>query len=461
MKKNHTYAIIDIETTGGRADRDRITEIGIVISDGKTVLDSFESLVNPETSIPFEITRLTGIDNQMVEDAPKFYEIAKKIVEITENTIFVAHNVRFDYGFIQEEFRRLGFAFTRKKICTVVLSRKAFPGLKSYSLGNLITYFNIEAIRRHRALDDAKATTILLEYILASQAAVREIDRLVGEMNDASILPPEISAEKIEALPEACGVYYFYSKSGELAYIGKALNIKNRVWEHFRGINKKGENMQRYVADISYQETGSELVALLLETAEIKKFKPFLNKASKNSHSQAALYVRTNPTTGQYFSLATSIDQNEPGFLNSFPSVRAAKKLLNNIIREFALCPDYSVGHFRDQACFDYMLGYCKGICCGKEDFAEYELRFQAAIDKLKMKMDGSWILIDKASNYESKSYVLIEEGIYIGFGSFSNEQQIQLEEMKESISKVNFHVDYQRIVKRFFNKKYITKIKL
>ncbi|HMG15175.1 MAG TPA: 3'-5' exonuclease, partial [Saprospiraceae bacterium] len=141
MKKSVTYAVIDIETTGGRADRDRITEIAIVLTDGENILDSFESLVNPETVIPYEITRLTGIDNEMVSDAPKFYEIAKKVVEMTENTVFVAHNVRFDYGFIKEEYHRLGYSYSRKKLCTVVLSRKAFPGLRSYSLGNLITHF--------------------------------------------------------------------------------------------------------------------------------------------------------------------------------------------------------------------------------------------------------------------------------------------------------------------------------
>ncbi|HNG12479.1 MAG TPA: 3'-5' exonuclease, partial [Saprospiraceae bacterium] len=207
MKKNLRFAVIDIETTGGRADRDRITEIGIVITDGNTVFDSFESLVNPEMGIPPYITQLTGIDNEMVEDAPRFYEIAKKIVELTEDTIFVAHNVRFDYGFIQEEFRRLGYSFSKKKICTVVMSRKAFPGLKSYSLGNLIRYFNIPAERRHRALDDAQATSTLLSYILESQSTANEIYRLVRDLHQESLLPAELPADKINALPEVCGVY--------------------------------------------------------------------------------------------------------------------------------------------------------------------------------------------------------------------------------------------------------------
>lgn len=461
MKKNLTFAVIDIETTGGRADRDRITEIGVVITDGKKVIESFESLVNPEVPIPYEITRLTGIDNKMVEGAPKFYEIARRIVELTEDAVFVAHNVRFDYGFIQEEFRRLGYAYTRKKICTVVLSKKAFPGLRSYSLGNLIMHFNIEAARRHRALDDAKATSTLLEYILQSQPAVNEINRLVRDLNSSSLLPSTLSADKINELPEACGVYYFYDRSGELAYIGKALNIRNRVWEHFRGINHKGEKMQQYVADISFKETGSELIAFLTESYEIKKFKPYLNKASKNSQFKCALYLRFNEKSGQYFMLENKVDETDEGYLTSYPSHRAGKKALNNIIREFNLCPDVSTGIIKNQPCFDHMIGYCFGICCNKEDYQEYSQRFEQAIAKIRVQLDGTWLLVDKGSNYEEQSVVYVENGIYRGFCTISVHDQYQADEIIEQINTINYQVDYQKIVKRFFNKSFIKKVKI
>lgn len=461
MKKNLTYAVIDIETTGGRADRDRITEIGVVITDGKNIIDSFESLVNPETSIPYEITRLTGIDNQMVSDAPKFYEIAKRIVEMTEETIFVAHNVRFDYGFIQEEFRRLGYAYTRKKICTVVLSRKAFPGLRSYSLGNLIQHFNIEAERRHRALDDAKATTVLLSYILDSKPAVNEINRLVRDLNLASLLPANISADKINSLPETCGVYYFYDRSGELAYIGKSINIKNRVWEHFKGINHKGEKMQNFVADISFKETGSELAAYLVESYEIKKFKPYLNKASKNSKLTTGLYIRYDKHAGNYFSLENRVDENDADYLISYPSLRAGKKALNNIIREFNLCPDVSTGIVKNQPCFDHMIGYCYGVCCGKENQEDYLKRMELALAKIKVKLEGNWFLVDKAVSYEEQTVFYIEDGIYKGHCVISKEDAPMASDIIDSIKPVSHQIDYQKIIKRYFNKSFIKKVRL
>ena len=150
--KKKIYAIVDLETTGGLAKRDKITEIGIVLFDGKEVLETYQTLVNPGRSIPPEITRITNITNDMVADAPYFYEVAKRVVELTEGAIFVAHNVRFDYSFLKEEFASLGYTFTKRQLCTVRLSRKAFPGLKSYSLGNLIKHFKIEVSARHRAL---------------------------------------------------------------------------------------------------------------------------------------------------------------------------------------------------------------------------------------------------------------------------------------------------------------------
>ena len=164
-----TYAIVDIETTGGKATRHRITEIAIVLHDGKKILDQWETLINPECYIPHGITELTGITQEMVQDAPKFYEVAKTIVEKTEKAIFVAHNVRFDYGFLREEFKRLGYTFSRRQLCTVRLSRKAFPGLRSYSLGKLIKHFGIKVNDRHRAMADTLATVELFEKILRQE----------------------------------------------------------------------------------------------------------------------------------------------------------------------------------------------------------------------------------------------------------------------------------------------------
>ena len=160
------YAVVDIETSGGRAQVDKITEIAIYIHDGEKIVDEFSTLINPETYIPPFITRLTGINNDMVATAPKFYEVAKKIVLMTEGRLFVAHNAPFDYRFIQEEFKRLGYNYQRQTMCTVRMSRKIIPGMGSYSLGNLCQNLGITINNRHRAAGDALATTKLLELLL-------------------------------------------------------------------------------------------------------------------------------------------------------------------------------------------------------------------------------------------------------------------------------------------------------
>ena len=267
------FTIIDVETTGGSSAYERITEIAIVRHDGERIVDTFSTLINPEKSIPWNITRLTGISNEMVADAPKFYEVAKKIVELTEDAVFVAHNVSFDYGFIREEFARLGYPFTRKQLCTVRMSRKAFPGLRSYSLSNLKQHFGIYAEQSHRALDDTLATVQIFERILAEQNDI-EISSFVHQGIRESKLPEGITLERLHEAPEACGVYYLYDVDKNVIYVGKSLNIRKRLLEHFADQTPKGEKMRIGVADFSCEITGSELVALLLESAEIKRLQP-------------------------------------------------------------------------------------------------------------------------------------------------------------------------------------------
>ena len=242
MKKK--YAIIDIETTGGRADREKITEIAIILHDGEKILDKWETLINPERAIPYNITQITGITDRMVADAPKFFQVAKKIVEMTEGAIFVAHNVRFDYGFIREEFRRLGFTYMRKQLCTVRLSRKAFPGIKSYALGNLIKHFGIKVNARHRAMADTAATVEILEMIFQKEKSEDDVLDMINLGVKESKLPANITMEKLHELPEETGVYYFLNKKGKVIYVGKSINIKKRIIEHFTSKTDKAYKLQ-------------------------------------------------------------------------------------------------------------------------------------------------------------------------------------------------------------------------
>ncbi len=276
-EKKVVYSIIDIETTGGSRQGNKITEIAIINFDGEKVIDEFSSLINPEISIPFSITRLTGITNEMVANAPKFYEVAKKIVEMTKGHVFVAHNVFFDYNFIKHEFSELGFQYSAERLCTVRLSRKLLPGHASYSLGKLCKDLGIEITARHRALGDAKATVELLKLLLQ-----RSESSLGPHIYTKSIsLPSNLEQKTYDSLPEKEGVYYFHNLKGELLYIGKSTNIKKRVTGHFRPDlkRKKDIELKDRIADIQYQVTGHELTALLLEAHEIKTLRPLYNKA--------------------------------------------------------------------------------------------------------------------------------------------------------------------------------------
>ncbi|MBM3437340.1 MAG: hypothetical protein FJY07_14135, partial [Bacteroidetes bacterium] len=264
------YSIIDIETTGLSPNYGKITEIAIYIHDGEKVVDEFTTLLNPEIDIPYRITQLTGINNKMVRDCPKFYEVAKRIVEMTQDTVFVAHNVNFDYNFIRKEFRELGYDYQRKKLCTSRLSRKLLPGRRSYSLGKLCQELGIENPHRHRAFGDAAAALKLFEILLTVEKNVEELS-LHG-------LNSSLDRKLIARLPQEPGVYYFYNDSGHIIYIGKSINIRERVMSHItNNTSKRAIEMRNEIADIGFELTGNELIALLLESNEIKKHTPRYN----------------------------------------------------------------------------------------------------------------------------------------------------------------------------------------
>lgn len=291
---NKLYTIIDIETTGSYRGGNKITEIAIIKFDGAKVIDEFSTLINPEMNIPIAITYLTGINNEMVAHAPKFYEIAKKIIQMTEDCIFVAHNVFFDYNFIKHEFAELGYQFNREKLCTVRLARKFLAGYKSYSLGNICSDLNINIENRHRAMGDARATVELFKKIIASYPdAVK--DFVQGESKKVA-LPKNLPRDEFEKVPSLPGVYYFYNIKGDLLYIGKSKDLKKRVSSHFRLNMKRPKDIElkNLVAKIDYKLMGNELAALLYECQEIKKYKPKFNISLKRSGFPIAIDLKKN-----------------------------------------------------------------------------------------------------------------------------------------------------------------------
>ncbi|MBK9257459.1 MAG: GIY-YIG nuclease family protein [Saprospiraceae bacterium] len=450
------YAVVDIETTGGLATRDRITEIAIVLYDGHKITGQYSSLVNPERSIPIEITRITGITNAMVAEAPKFYEIAKNIVEMTEGAVFVAHNVRFDYSFIQEEFRQLGYTFTRKHLCTVQLSRKAFPGLQSYSLGNLIRHFGIGVENRHRALDDTLATVDVLSRILNKEDGIDQAERLINAGIKEVNLPQNITLDKLHSLPETPGVYYFYNTYGTVIYVGKAINIKKRVFQHFSKTDSKAEKLALKAADISVEETGHELIALLLESKEIKLLQPEVNKAQRTKEYPYFIHWFNDDKGYINFkweksSVKTRIDKQ---IINHYGSKESARSHLASVCSEAQLCYCKS-GLFESTIqCFYHQTQECIGAGVGAEHNESYNLRASVAVDILKRKFDDNFIVLLRGRQVDEKAVILVEEGHYRGFGyTVSDSGDQTIEDLKECIKYVSVNPECNQILKNYLEK--------
>ncbi len=456
MSKTKKYAIIDIETTGGTARRDKITEIGVVITDGKKVLKTFHSLVNPERSIPPHITRITGITDDMVQDAPFFYEIAKELVEITDGTIFVAHNVRFDYGFIKEEFSKLGYTFTKRQLCTVKLSRKAFPGLRSYSLGNLISHFDIPVNARHRALEDAEATAIIFHKILESPVAMDSINQFVSAGIKEAKLPPGISMEQLHELPESPGVYYLRSEGGVILYVGKSKNIRKRVLQHFSKITSKSDRFAKRVRQVSCEETGSELIALLKESHEIKSIQPEFNRAQRTRTYPFFIHYFIDLSGYIRFEILKSSVKTRAGknILSYHKNSVGAKSRLGGIMREFELCQNLCGLEDADHACFQYKINACSGACIKEEIPENYNERAMLGVQAIQRIIEKDMIIIDKGRTHDEASVILVEDGDFKGFGYIpSSDVQYGIEELKEAIEDYPVNKEANRIIQSYLKK--------
>lgn len=444
------YAIIDVETTGGVARYERITEIAIVLHDGDKVLNTFSTLLNPERSIPRQITQLTGITDQMVAHAPKFFEVAKQIVQLTEGMIFVAHNVNFDYSFVREEFLRLGYDFQRRQLCTVRLARKVFPGLPSYSLSNLKKHFEIHADKSHRALDDTLATTRLFEKILAEQEGKSNIRALVNLGVKETKLPPNITLERLHAVPENCGVYYFHDSNGQVIYVGKSLNIRKRLFEHFADQSSKGDKLRLGVADVSWEVTGSELVALLHESAEIKRLQPAVNRAQRTRQYAGAIYAYTDLHGYRCLAFGKRSAKNDKNLelIAEYPKPDNARNYLQSLVYQHELCHRLTHLDSSEQACFHYNIKKCFGACVGEEPPEEYNVRVEMAITKISKRLSGSFFFVEKGRTEAEVAVVGVQEGRYLGYGFVSiDEGDRSVEDLLECLSIAVHDPDAGRII--------------
>ena len=408
------YAIIDVETTGGRPKESKITEIAIYIHDGEKVVDELCTLVNPEMDIPEFIIRLTGISNEMVQHAPKFYEIAKHIVEITSDCVFVAHNVAFDYSMIRGEFRSLGFDYRRDQLCTVRSSRHLLPGFESYSLGKLCRALGIEAKNRHRASGDALATVQLFDLLL--QKTEGNMSGFVQTEIDTGDLNPNIDLISIDELPNKVGVYKLFDEDNHLIYIGKSKDIKKRVDQHLKNYkaNKNGE-MRKLICRAEYILTGSELIALLLESKLIKKYKPKFNRMLRKSRFSHGLFKYTDQN-GYICLHVKSLNKSVDIPLTSFSSSSEGAQILHAITDKYELCQKLNGLYKSANSCFRYHTKECRGACVKLESAENYNQRVMISLGKMEFANDN-FIILDKGRTKTEKSMVWVENGSYIGFG--------------------------------------------
>ncbi|MCP9199758.1 exonuclease domain-containing protein [Gramella sp. GC03-9] len=449
------YAILDIETTGGKYNEEGITEIAIYRFDGHKVVDQFISLLNPEKAIQPFVVNLTGINNDMLRNAPKFYEVAKRIVEITEDCILVAHNAKFDYRILRTEFRRLGYEFERKSLCTVELSKKLIPGMPSYSLGKLVKSLGIPLSERHRAAGDAQATIKLFKMLLNKDVEKDILKEHIRKEPKRSLDTKLVYL--LEELPAETGVYYFHDENGEIIYVGKSRNIKKRVNQHFTNENSKSREMQRKVASVSYELTGNELIALLKENQEIKTIKPRYNRALKRDVFSHALYQFKDENG--YLNLKVSRASQKKGNITTFGSLRSAKNALAKWVEEYQLCERLAGLHNGSGNCFGYTIKSCHGACVEEESPEEYNERVNLLINKYSYE-NQNMLLVGKGREVDEKSALLIEDGVFKGVGYFNLNHQINnMDIIRSIINPMDNNRDAQHIIQSFLRKKHQFKI--
>jgi DNA polymerase-3 subunit epsilon len=417
------YAIVDIETTGGYAENHRITEIAIYHHDGMRITDSFRTLINPERNIPYYITGLTGISSDMVMTAPCFKEVAEDIYKRLEGKIFVAHNAHFDYSFLKKELEEVGINWNSKKLCTVRLSRKIIPGLRSYSLGSLSESLGIEIVGRHRAGGDAEATVKIFDQLLRrdlDQYILKALKKNSGE----TILPPNLPKEEFDQLPSLAGVYYFHNAHGDVIYVGKAINIKKRIAGHFTGDAREWSRsrIRNEIHHISYELTGNELIALILESQEIRRLWPKYNQAQKFRVEEWGIFEYEDRNGYRRFSVNVVARGSRP--LKRFNSKGSAWNFLWEKVRAFDLCPKLSGLQLAKGLCFEYQTGKCHGACMGTECATAYNDRVARTIESFYMQ-GGSVAIIGRGRNIEEQSLVLVERGTYVGYGFFEKHNTI------------------------------------
>ncbi|HTJ12133.1 MAG TPA: exonuclease domain-containing protein [Dinghuibacter sp.] len=428
------YAVVDIETTGSHASEHGITEIGIVVTDGRQVVEVYETLVNPEQPIPPFIQVLTGINNEMVAVAPRFEEVAPRVFELLQDKVFVAHNVNFDYSFVQHHLRHAGYGLNTRKLCTVRLSRKVFPGLAGYSLGKLTRQLGVSMERHHRAGADAKATAEVLHRILGEDRD-GHVDSMLKSKYHQQQLPPNLSEALVQNLPTSPGVYYFHDIHGKVVYVGKANNLKKRVLGHFTGndAGMKRQSFLNHIHEVTYQVCGSELMAFILEHSEIRRLWPLFNYAHKHPVEAFSLYVFED--VKGYLRLAIEGKKKHLEPVYTFNLLVEGQNMLRKLIQQFDLCP---------KMCF---MDRTQGASLPEErgeTMVAYNQRVMEAVAFLRKNLP-TFAIVERSEASPDAACILMESGRFYGMGYLPQGTPVpQVEELKNMLTPYPDH-DYIR----------------
>ena len=440
-------AIVDLETTGGQPGWDRITEIGVIEVDGFEVSGEWSTLVNPGAAIPAPIQALTGITNEMVAGAPTFGELAGELYERLAGRVFVAHNARFDYGFLRREFERAGVKFTARTLCTVRLSRRLYAAHSSHNLDSLIARHGIDCKARHRALGDADAVWQFLR-VAAREHGDEVVSVAARQVAKQATLPPHIDRAELDAIPEAPGVYIFLGGGGTPLYVGMSRSMRTRVLQHFTSRFHWAAEVRR----IDWQRTAGELGALLREARLIKELQPAYNRQLRRPDSLCGFAFDMKRLR---LAQAPEIDgETLPYVYGLFRSRRDALHALRALADEHGLCLQalgFEPG--RAGACFRHQIQKCAGVCAGRESIHVHHGRVAEALARLKAAQwphAGPLGIVERDRAREATEVHVVDRWCYLGTASSDGE----LAELLEEARRPRFDYDHYRILARHLRKK-------
>jgi len=447
-------AIVDLETTGAHPVHDRVTEIAVVEVDGGELAAEWSTLVNPGTAIPPAIQALTGITNDMVAAAPRFRDLAGELLERLAGRVFVAHNARFDYGFLRSEFERAGLKFQARTLCTVKLSRRLYPGHARHNLDSVIERHGIACNARHRALGDAQVVWRFLQNAREDLGAAA-LASAAAQVARQPTLPPHVDRAMIDAVPDAPGVYLLYGETGNPLYVGKSIAMRTRVLQHFGEDLRSAREMQlaREVRRIEFERSAGELGALLRESELVKSLLPVYNRQLRRADELCGFFL-----DGARLSLAPAGEagaQAVCGLHGVFRSRRAALEALRGLADEHGLCLQ-TLGFDRARgakgACFRHQIRRCAGVCAGRESANAHLARTAAALARLKTfswPYRGAIGIVEEDRERDASEMHVVQHWCWLGTARC----EADAAELLAGAGRARFDLDQYRILARHLAK--------